>query len=70
MNGTLYDPSEVMLELMATGWTYTNRPCDYIIHCKGRSTIYDGKFNGLLDIFGETSNNIRMTIYFESMNPF
>ena len=30
VNDTLSDTSEVILELMATGWTYTS-PCDYII---------------------------------------
>ena len=54
---------------MATGWTYTKIPCDYTIHYQGCANIYDGNFNELLDIFGETSDNIRMTIYFESMNP-
>jgi hypothetical protein len=69
VNDTLYDPSEVILELMATRWSYTTRPCEYTIHYKGRAIVYDGKFNELLDLFGETSDNIRMTIYFESINP-
>ena len=70
VNDTLYDPLEVILELMATGWRYTKIPCDYTIHYKGRAIINDGKFNELLDLFGETSDNIRMTIYFESINRF
>ena len=70
VNDTLYDPSEVILELMATRWAYTKRPCDYTMHNRGSAIIYDGKFNKLLDLFGETSDNIRMTIYVESINPF
>ena len=70
VDDTLYGPSEVILELMATRWTYTKRPCDYTIHYKGRAISYDGNFKKLLDLFGETSDNIRMTIYFESINPF
>ena len=69
MDDTLYDPSEVILELMATRWRYTRILCDYTIHYKGRAIIYDGKFNELLDLFGATSGNIRMTIYSESINP-
>jgi hypothetical protein len=70
VNDTLYDPSEVILELTATRWAYTTRPCDYTIHDKGRASIKDGKFNELLDLFGETSDNMRMTIYFVSIIPF
>ena len=65
VNYTLYDPSEVILELMATGWRSTKRPCDCTIHYRGRAGLYDGKSNELLDLFGEASNNIRMTIYLE-----
>ena len=53
VNDTLYDPSEVILELMATGWTYTKKTCDYTIHYKGRAIIYDGN-----DIRQYTHDNI------------
>ena len=65
MNDTLCDPSEVILELMATIWSCTTSPRDYTIHYRGRALIYDGKFNELLDLFGETSDNLRLIIYFE-----
>ena len=32
VNDTLYDPSEVIMEFMATRWAYTERQCDYTIH--------------------------------------
>ena len=65
VNDTLSDPSEVILALMATRWRHTKRPCDYTIHYRGRAISYDGNFNRLLDLFGETSDNIRVTIQFE-----
>ena len=64
VNDTLYDPSEVIPELMASIWAYTKTPCDYTIHYKGRAIVHDGKFNELLDLFGETSDTIRMPLYF------
>ena len=54
VNDTLYDPSEVLLELMATIWAYTDTPREHVIHYRGRASIHDGKFNELLDLFGET----------------
>ena len=70
VNDTLYDPSEIILELMATRWSCTTSPREYTIQYRGRVIIYDGRLNELLDLSGGTSDNIRMTIYFGSMNPF
>ena len=41
VDDTLYDPSGVLPELMATIWAYTESPREYTIHYRGRASIYD-----------------------------
>ena len=72
VNDTLYDLSEVILELMATGWTYTKRPCDYTVQHSIRVVqlcmmeILTSYWISLV----KTSDNIRMTTYFDSIIAF